>query len=161
MSTPNAIPPVRPGNPLVKILLSAALLGIGVYLVQTRGAPKSPARGVAVVPSLRSNAPSSEGSKSFAWIPRYPGANIANIRTRETSKILSYGFEFQSADASAAVAAFFESGLRTAGLTVVTRSPSAGEIDLHGESPDRKRLIDVGVDKAPSGATVTVSATEQ
>jgi hypothetical protein len=161
MSTPNTIPPVRRGNPLVKILLSAALLGLGVYLVQSRRAPKSPARGVAVVPSFRSSAPSSEGAKSFAWIPRYPRANIANIRTRETSKVLSYGFEFQSADAPAAIAAFFENGLRTAGFTVVARSPSAGETDLHGESPDRKQLIDVGVDKAPSGAMVTVSATEQ
>ena len=161
MSTPNAIPPLRRGSPLVKILLSAALLGLGLYLVQTRKAQQSPARGVAVAPSFRSNAPSSEGTKSFAWIPRYPGANVENIRTRETSKVLSYGFEFQSSDAPAAIAAFFENGLRAAGFTVVKRSPGAEETDLHGESPDRKRLIDVGVDKAPSGATVTVSATEQ
>jgi hypothetical protein len=160
MSTPNAIPPVRRGNPLLKILLSAAILGVAVYVVQSRKAPKSTAR-VATVPSFRSSAPSSEGTKSFSWIPRYPGATVANIRTRETSKILTYGFEFESADAPAAIAAFFERGLRTGGFTVVTRTPSADEIDLHGESPDRKRLIDIGVDKASAGAVVTVAATEQ
>lgn len=161
MSTPNAIPPVRRGSPLVKILLSAAVLGVGVYLVQSRKAPKVPEHGVAVAPSFRSNAPSSEGAKSFAWIPRYPRAEIANIRTRETAKVLSYGFDFQSADGPAAIEKFFEDGLRAAGFTVVTRSPSAGETDLHGESPDRKRVIDVGVDQAGSGAIVTVAATEQ
>jgi hypothetical protein len=146
------------GNPLIRISLSLALLGLALFMVIKFGkAPKK----VPVVPSFRSQSPSSEGGGSFAWIPRYPGASVINIRTKENESVLSYGLDFQSSDAPADIASYFDRGLRGAGLTVQTRNPSADESNLHAESSDKKRTIDVGIDKTPTGSRVTVSALEQ
>lgn len=110
-----------------------------------------------VVPSFRSQSPSS----GFGWVPRYPGANVINIRTKENENVLSYGLDFQSSDAPADIVSYFERGLRGAGFTVQTRNPTANESDLHAEGPDKKRTVDVGVDKTTTGSRVTVSALEQ
>lgn len=114
-----------------------------------------------VAPSFRSRAPSSEGNGSFSWIPHYPGATVLNIRTKENENILSYGLDFRSDDAPAAISDYFERGLRGAGLSVQTRNPTATESNLHAESTDHKRIIDVGIDGAPGGSRVTVVAQEQ
>jgi hypothetical protein len=110
---------------------------------------------------FRSSSPSAEGASSFAWIPRYPGATLLNIRSQQTAALLTYGFEFQTADAPASVAEFFDQRLRAAALSLTTRSPGAEETNLHGESSDGKRQIDVGIEKAPAGSTVIVTATEK
>ena len=154
MTTPT---PTR-GNPLVRISLSFALLGLALFMVIKFGrAPKK----VPMVPAFRSQSPSSEGGGSFAWIPRYPGASVIDIRTKENENVLTYGLDFQSTDAPADIASYFDRGLRGAGLSVQTRNPSTTESDLHGETSDKKRIIDVGIDKTPTGSRVTVSAQEQ
>ncbi len=79
------------------------------------------------------------------------GANVLNIRTKENENILSYGLDFQSSDAPAPIAEYFERGLRGAGLSVQTRNPTATESNLHAESTDHKRIIDVGIDGTPAG----------
>ena len=101
----NTTTPVRRGNPVVRILLSLGMLGLMLYIVIREGKPpkKEP-----VVANFRSSAPSSEGSRSFAWVPHYPGAVITNIRTKETESVLSYGFEFRTADSADAVVDYFE-----------------------------------------------------
>jgi hypothetical protein len=134
------------------------MLGFMLFIVIRLGKPP---KKVPVVPSFRSSAPSSEGTRSFAWIPRYPGAMLMNIQTRETESILTYGFEFQTNDAPADIVDFFERGLRGAGLTVTTRRPSADETNLHAESSGPNRSIDVGVDKVQTGTLVTISAQEK
>ena len=151
-------PPARRGNPLVRVLLSLVMLGCALYIVIREGKPPKKAP---VVPSFRSQTPSAEGSGSFAWIPRYPGATVMNIRTHETEKELTYGLEFSSADAPADIVSYYERGLRGAGFTTKTNQPSATETNLHGESTSPKRTIDVGVDKVQNGSYVTVSAVQQ
>ena len=148
--------PIRRGNPLARILLSLGMLGLMLYIVIREG---KPAKKVPVAPNFRSSAPSSEGTNSFAWIPRYPGAELTNIRTRETESELTYGFEFQSHDAPAAIADYFERGLRSSGFKVETRRPSGDETNIHAESSNPKRSIDVGIDKVQAGSYISVGAT--
>ena len=151
-------PPVRKGNPLVRILLSLAMLGTALYIVIREGKPP---KKVPVAPAFRSLTPSAEGSGSFAWIPRYPGATVTNIRTNETEKELSYGLEFSSSDQPADVASYMERSLRGAGFTVAMRQPNAIETNLHGESANPKRTIDAGIDKVQNGTYVIVSAAQK
>ena len=81
--------------------LGLALLGLALFMVIKFGkAPKK----VPVVPSFRSQSPSSEGGGSFAWIPRYPGASVIDIRTKVNENVLTYGLDFQSGDAPADIA---------------------------------------------------------
>lgn len=149
--------PIR-GNPRIRITLSVVLLGIALFMVIKFGrAPKKEP----VVPIFRSQAPSSEGNGSFSWIPHYPGANVLNIRTKENEKVLSYGLDFQSSDSPAMISDYFERGLRGAGMSVQTRNPSPSESNLHAESTDHKRIIDVGIDATQGGSRVTVVAVEQ
>jgi hypothetical protein len=151
-------PPVRHGNPLVRILLSLAILGTALFFVIREGKPP---KKVPVAPSFRSLTPSAEGGGTFAWIPRYPGATVTGIRTHETEKELTYGLEFTSPDQPAAVAAYFERGLRGAGFTTKTTQPSATETNLHAEAASPKRTLDVGIDKVQNGTYVTVAAAQQ
>jgi hypothetical protein len=150
--------PARRGNPLVRILLSLGVLGFMLYIVIREGKPP---KKVPVVANFRSSAPSAEGSRSFAWIPHYPGAMVTNIRTRETENVLTYGFEFRTADAPEPIVDFFERSLRGAGLTITTRRPSADETNIHAESSNPGRSIDVGVDKVQAGSLVSVGAEEK
>lgn len=147
--------PIRRGNPLVRILLSFAMLGFMLYIVIHEGRPQKKGP---VVANFRSSAPSSEGTNRFAWIPRYPGAELSNIRTRETESELTYGFEFQSSDAPAAIADYYERGLRSGGFKVDTRRPSADETNIHAEASSPQRTIDVGIDKVQTGSLVSVGA---
>jgi hypothetical protein len=143
---------------MIRISLSFALLGLALFMVIKFGkAPKKEP----VVPSFRSRSPSSEGGGSFAWIPHYPGATVLNIRTKENENVLSYGLDFQSADAPGDIASYFDRGLRGAGLSVQTRTPSRDESDLHAETSDKKRTVDIGIDRTPGGSRVTVQAMEQ
>jgi hypothetical protein len=151
----NTTTPVRRGNPLVRIVLSLGMLGVMLYIVirQGKGDKKVP-----MIANFRSSAPSAEGDRGFAWIPRYPGAMVTNIRTKETENVLTYGFDFQTADGADAVVKFFEASLRGAGLTVNTRRPSADEAILVGESRGPTRSIDIAIDKVQTGTLVSVSA---
>jgi hypothetical protein len=151
-------PPIRKGNPLLRILLSLAMLGCALYIVIREGKPP---KKIPVAPSFRSLTPSAEGSGGFAWIPRFPGATVTNIHTHETEKELSYGLELTSTAPPADVASYMERALRGAGFTTKTSQPSATETNLHGEADNPKRTIEVGVDKVQNGTYVTIAATRQ
>ena len=145
-------------NPVARISMSLAILGLALFTVIKYGkAPKKEP----VIPAFRSRSPSSEGNASFAWIPRYPGATVVDIRTRESEADLTYGLEFVSADAPTDIVQYFERALRRAAFTVTTRNPSVDETNIHAESADGKNVLDVGVDKVPSGARVSVAAVEK
>jgi hypothetical protein len=150
--------PVRRGNPLVRVLLSLGMLALMLYIVIRQGKPPKKEFTVA---NFRSSAPSSEGDRSFAWIPHYPGAMVANIRTKVTESVLTYGFDFRTADGPDAVVDFFERSLRGAGFTVNTRRPNGDEAILIGESRGPSRSIDIAIDKVQTGTIVTVSAEEK
>jgi hypothetical protein len=151
-------PPTRKGNPLLRVLLSLAMLGCALFIVIREGKPP---KKVPVAPSFRSQTPSAEGSGSFAWIPRYPGATTINIRTHETEKELTYGLEFTSADGPDAIASYIERGLRGAGFKTKINLASGTETNLHGEAVNPKRTIDVGLDRVQNGTYVTVAAAQQ
>ena len=152
-------PLARKGNPLLRVLLSLAMLGCALYIVIREGKPP---KKVPVAPAFRSQTPSTEGARSgFAWIPRYPGATVTNIRTNETEKELTYGLEYTSADQPSDIAAYTERSLRGAGFSVQVRQPSATETNLHGEASNPKRTIEVGVDKVQNGTYITIAATRQ
>ncbi len=155
---PVITPPARKGNPLLRILLSLAMLGCALYIVIREGKPP---KKVPVAPSFRSLAPSGEGSGSFAWIPRYPGSTVTNIHTRETEKELTYGLELTSTAPPTDVASYMERALRGAGFTTKSSQPSATETNLHGEASNPKRTIEIGIDKVQDGTYVTVAATQQ
>jgi len=150
-------PPGGRRNPVVRIVLSFAVLGAALFFVIREGRPP---KKVPVAPSFRSRTPSAEGSATFAWIPRYPGAQVQNIRTQETEQELIYGMEFVSSDAPTDITAYFERGLHAAAFTVETKRLGPDEINLHAEG-SRGRSIDVGVDKVPSGSRVVVTAREK
>ena len=111
------------------------------------------------------NAPSSEGGERFGWIPRYPVAELSDIHSRVTHGELNYGFEFRTGDDVRKIISFYEERLRAGGFTVLSKDKGGVEIDLHGESPDRKRIIDItaeqSTDKSGSGTGVTVAALQK
>jgi hypothetical protein len=154
----NTTTPVRRGNPLVRILLSLGMLALMLYIVIRQAKPPKKEFPVA---NFRSSAPSAEGSRSFAWVPHYPGATVTNIRTKETEKALSYGFEFRTADSADSVVDFFERSLKAGGVDVNTRRPSADEAIIIGESRGPARSIDIAIDKVQTGTIVSITAEEK
>lgn len=146
-------------NPLLRILFSVALVAVVFFIYQQRRG------GFGSKAPFVTNTPSGEGGNRFAWIPSYPGAQISDIHSRVTHGELNYGFEFRSQDEFRKVAAFYQEGLRTAGFTVQSKEKGGIELDLHGESPDRTRIIDIVTeqlgDKGPNVTGVTVAAQQK
>ncbi|MEQ1947506.1 MAG: hypothetical protein ABL995_09965 [Bryobacteraceae bacterium] len=136
----------------MRVLFSIALIAVVIFIYQQRR------RGGSNAPFLASD-PSAEGNQRFRWIPGYPGAQLSGIHSRVTHGELNYGYEFQTPDDVQKVAGFYQEKLRSTGFTVQSKDKGGVEIDLHGESPDRTRMIDVTAQqvKEPSGTTTGVS----
>jgi len=151
---------VKKTTPLIRILFSFALLAVVIYIYQQR---ETSGPGAASKQPFLADSPTAAGTDRFAWIPRYPGADISGIHSRVTHGELNYGFEFQSADDMHQVISFYESGLHATGFTVQTKLKGSMEIDLHAESPDRKRMVDVVVEQVADkpASAVTVSAVQK
>ena len=151
---------MKKATPLTRILFSVALLAVVIYLYQQR---KSGGRDAASRQPLPAISPADAGTDRFAWIPAYSGADISGIHSRITHGELNYGFEFQTAEDMHRVIDYYETRLHQAGFTVETKLKGNVEIDLHAESPDRKRTIDVvaeqPAEKSPS--VVAVAAVQK
>ena len=147
-------------SPLVRILFSVALLAVVIYIYQQRKASGS---GAASRQPFPAESPSAEGGGRFQWIPSYPGASISGIHSRLARGEMNYGFEFQSAADPQQVISFYEAGLHAEGFTAQTKAKASVEIDLHAESPDRKRRIDVVAEQTADqpGSAVTVAAVQK
>ncbi|MEQ1886750.1 MAG: hypothetical protein ABL967_16935 [Bryobacteraceae bacterium] len=139
---------------MLRLLFSLVLIGVIVFIYQQRKA----GRGGSNTPLL-ANDPSAEGADRFRWIPAYPGAQLSDIHTRVTHGELNYGYDFQTPDDLQKVSGFYQEKLRASGFTVQSKDKGGVEIDLHGEAPDRTRMIDVTVEqiKQESGTTTGVS----
>lgn len=94
----------------------------------------------------------------FTWVPKYPDAQAENIRTVRSHELVSYGYRFHAKEDAAQALAFYETRLRAAGFTVVTKNDTG---ELHAENPDRTRALDVTVAKIETGAEVGVAAIER
>lgn len=103
---------------------------------------QKPAASASKVPFL-AESPSAAGGDRFAWLPKYPGASVSNIQSRVTHGELNYGYQYQTADDIPQVISFYEKLLRGLGFTIQTKQKGDIEIDLHGESPDRRRMLDI------------------
>jgi hypothetical protein len=160
MSTSASSTDTHHGHPLVKVVLSLAVLGIALYITDQQRKPKTLRFVEPASPASRRNVTPAAGGP-FAWIPTYPGARIGDIRRDATANALKYGFDFQTLDRIDDVAAFFDHGLRQSGLSVITAKPTSEVRTMHGEGRDGRFVIDIGVDKTPSGSEVIVTATEQ
>ena len=160
MSTSASSPETRHSHPLIKIAVSLAVLGVALYITDQQRKPRTLRFVDPSSPTFRRNAPPAAGGP-FGWIPRYPGAVVADIRRDATPTELNYGYDFQTPDSIDDVAAFYDHGLRDSGLSVTTRNPTSDVTTLHGEGRSGRYVIDIGVDKIPSGSAVIVTASEQ
>ena len=153
-------------NSRVRVLLSATLVLAVIYFVRSR---QPVASGPDNSPSFRSDAPSSEGTRRFGWIPSYPGAEIENIRSSQGRGQLSYAYGFVASTKLSNVMNFYETQLRALGFTVVVKDQTKNAnglagVQLHAENPDRRRIIDVTMvdsTKPGSDAIVEVGVTAQ
>jgi hypothetical protein len=140
----------------LRVLVSAALLIAVIFFIRSRQTP-APVTGSS---PLLSEAPSAEGSARFAWVPRYPGAELQNIQSGQSRTQLHYAFDFLVADSTNKIETYYETQLRALGFTIVTKQIGAG-MALHAESEDRKRMIEVKLTTAPQGLQVGVVALQQ
>jgi hypothetical protein len=151
----------RTANPRNRIAFSAVVLAIGLGMVwYQRSHPAARTAGSAKKPFL-SQAPSSEGSKTFAWVPAYPGATVSGIRTKMTRGELSYGFSFQTPDGSEKILSFYQSQLQAAGFKVDVKSAGDAGGQLHAEDAGGKRSLDLTAGKAAEGMEAGVLAVEK
>src|SRR5580698_8170786 len=111
-------------HPLIKVVLSVAVLGCALYVTDQQRKPKSLRFVEPSSPAFRRNVTPAAGGP-FAWIPAYPGARIGDIRRDATANALKYGFDFQTLDRIDDVAKFFDHGLRESGLSVITANPTS------------------------------------
>jgi hypothetical protein len=149
--------PSRTATPRNRIVFSVAVLVVGLSLVWYRRS--HPAAGEAKKPFL-SQAPSSEGTNRFAWVPSYPGATISDIRTKMTRGELSYGFAFHTPDASEKILSFYQSRLQALGFKVDVKRGDAGG-QLHAENSDGKRSFDLTAAKAAEGTEAGALAVDK
>jgi len=91
-------------------------------------------------------------------VPQFPDTEKENIRTSRTHEQLSYGYRFRAKQDPPSMLAFYETRLRALGFSVVAKNETG---DLHGESPDRKRAIDIVIQKMSDGNEVGVTAVER
>lgn len=176
----NAPSTPRKSRPLLRVVTSAILAGVVLYLVWLRGPFHSKPK-----PSsqpLRTLSPSAEGAAAFAWLPRFPGAVTEDITNSVNHERVSRSFHFRvppaasaSGDSSStarsatappetgqspdggAVRTYYETQLRAAGFTVVVKSDGV----LHAESPDGKRILEMTVAASQAGVEGNVAAVEK
>lgn len=160
MSSPASSPDRRHGHPLIKVVLSLAVLGVALYITDQQRKPKTLRYVDPSSPAFRRNASPAAGGP-FGWIPHYPGATVVNVRRGATPTLLNYGYAFETPDSIDHVAAFFDHGLREFGLSVITANPTSEVTSMHGEGRGGRLVIDIGVDKTASGSEVVVTATEK
>jgi hypothetical protein len=161
-------------SPLMRVMISAVLLAFAIFTVQYRNslpqAKQAAAAKKAINKPFPSAAPSAEGSASFAWIPKYPDAQLENISTKQTREELSYGFSFHTAQDFGQALAFYGDQLRKQGFKVELKVEGGNGGDkqapqnggqLHAESADGARSFDVIANKAASGAEIVVTAVQR
>ena len=139
-------------NPLVRILFSALLLGTMFYFVRQQQPAKTS------LTTLPSGSPSAEGSGRFSWVPRYPGVELAGIRTQRTADQTTYGFQFEVKDDFAPALSYYESQLKSSGFRVTRKGGGEFGAALHAEDASGRLWIDVTAGKIQQVSEIDVTA---
>jgi hypothetical protein len=152
--------PPRKRNTLLRVIMSAVLAAFALFVVQYKKSTE-PAKSSASEPlkPFLSTAPSSEGSNRFAWIPRYPGATVENISTKQTRDQLSYGFNFRTADDFKHALGFYSEQLQSAGFKVEVKNSGEYGGELHADAASSGRSLDVAAAKVLQGTGTEVGVT--
>ncbi len=143
---------MRKGNPLTRILFSVLLLGVMFYYMRQQQPVKTSLN------PLPPGAPSEEGSSRFAWVPRYPGAELAGIRTQRKADQTTYGFQFEVKGDFAPVLSFYESQLQSAGFRVARKGGGEFGAALHAEDASGSHWVDITAGKAQQVSEIDVTA---
>ena len=152
--------PTRRINPLLRVMISAVLVAFAVFVVQYKRST-TPARLSAPAPAkpFLTDAPSSEGSNRFAWVPTYPDAAIVNITTKQTRDQLSYGFNFRAPEDFKQVLAFYRDRLQAAGFKVDVKESGETGGELHAVADGGRRSFDAIAVKVLQGTGTEVGVT--
>jgi hypothetical protein len=152
--------PRRRINPLLRIMFSAVLVAFALFVVVYKRSttPPKPKVTASTKPFI-TNAPSSEGGNRFAWVPKYPGASVENINTKQTRDQLSYGFSFRAPDDFKQVLAFYHDQLQSAGFKVEVKDSAATGGEVHAEADGGQRTFDAIAAKVLQGSGTEVGVT--
>lgn len=150
--------PVRKNTSWTRILLSATLLGLLIYYVQ-RQQPGAPTKHS---PKVLPVGPATEDvSSRFRWVPRYPGVEIAGIRTKRTAGQLDYSFQFEVKGDFQPVLSYYEDQLQRAGLKVDRKGQGEFGAALHAEDGGRGRIVEITAGKLQGVSEIDVNAMER
>ena len=146
-------------------MISAVFIAFAIFVVQYRKSvprAKSVTSSANVKPFL-TDAPSSEGTNRFAWIPAFPDTELSGINTKQTRGQLSYGFSFRTTQDFKSVLSFYREKLQAAGFKVDVKDPGDRGGELHADSADGTRSFDVIAAKvvAGTGAEIGVTAVQR
>jgi hypothetical protein len=154
----------RGRNPYLRIATSALLVAviIGFVVYQGRQQKKVAPTASKDTRPLMTQSVSGDAATLFAWVPRYPGVELADLQTSQSRSQMSYGFSFTTKDDFDKILTFYQKELRAAGfLAEITRKEGVGG-DLHGveakAAGPNSRTIDVTVAKTAEGSEAGVSA---
>ncbi len=67
----------------------------------------------------------------FAWVPKYPGATMENINSKQSRDELSYGFNFHTPDDFKKVLTYYRDQLQSAGFQVDLKETTTAAGELH------------------------------
>jgi hypothetical protein len=148
---------VRKNTSWVRILLSAALLGVVIYFVQ-RQQPMAPTK--RAMKPLPAGAYEDSATR-FAWVPRYPDANVDNIRTQRTSDKTVYAYQFEFQSDFQPILTYYENQLRGAGFKVERKGSGEVGVGLHAEDANQRRIVDVLASKLKGISEIDVTAAER
>jgi len=154
------VTPPRKRNTLLRVIMSAVLAAFAIFVVQYQKSTEHPRSGAnGPVKPFLSTAPSAEGFNRFAWIPRYPGATVENISTKQTRDELTYGFNFRTTDDFKQALEFYSQQLKSAGFKVEVKNSGETGGDLHANADSSGRSFDVVAAKVVQGTGTEVGVT--
>lgn len=99
-----------------------------------------------------------DGTDRFAWVPAFPGAEIEDLNTKHTRGQVSHGFSFRTDQDFNAVLTFFSGKLKDQGFKVDIKTEDRGG-ELHANSPDGKRSLELIAAKRYTGAGAEIGVT--
>jgi len=132
--------------------MAVCLLGVMFYFVRQQQPAKTASR------TLPAGSPSEENSVRFAWVPRYPGAELDGIRTKRTADQTTYAFQFEVKGDFAPVISFYESQLQAGGFKVTRKGGGEFGAAVHAEEGTGRRWIDITAGKAQGVSEIDVTA---
>ncbi len=145
-------PQTRKTNGILRIAFAAVILAVSLYIVQQRK------------PATRASAPkgpfptAANFEQSFDWVPKYPNAQVAGIRNRQSREQMTYGYQFDTPDSADQVLSFYEGYLRTAGFKIDRKPPGEYGASLHAEDAAGKRILQLDAGRLQAGRTIVPDA---